>query len=47
MSLANLAFSAALSMSVIGAISLAPFPVLHKSFVVGPGFSPVPAKLVS
>lgn len=31
----------------IGPASFASLPVLHQPFVVGPGFSPVPAKLVS
>ena len=38
---------AALPPTTIGAESLAPLPGLHQPFVVGPGFSPVPAKLVS
>ena len=38
---------AAFPSSTAGASSLAQFPVLHQPFVVGPGFSPVPAKLVS
>ena len=50
-SLAHSAFpsnlNAALPSTTIGAASLAPLPVLHQPFVVGPGFSPVPAKLVS
>jgi len=33
--------------SAAGASSVAQLPVLHQPFVVGPGFSPVPAKLVS
>ena len=39
--------NAAFPSSAAGASSLAPLPVLHQPFVVGPGFSPVPAKLVS
>ena len=35
------------SPSVGGLSSLAQMPILHQPFVVGPGFSPVPAKLVS
>ena len=35
------------SPSVGGISSLAQMPVLQQPFVVGPGFSPVPAKLVS
>ena len=35
------------SPSVGGLSSLAQTPILHQPFVVGPGFSPVPAKLVS
>ena len=35
------------SPSVGGLSSLAQTPILHLPFVVGPGFSPVPAKLVS
>ena len=38
---------AAFPSSAAGASSLAQLPVLHQPFVVGPGFSPVPAKLVS
>ena len=38
---------AALPSCTIGAPPLAPLPGLHPPFVVGPGFSPVPAKLVS
>ena len=37
----------ALPSSTIGEASLALLPVLHQLFVVGPRFSPVPAKLVS
>ena len=40
-------FHAALPSSTIGTASLAPLPGLHELFVVGPGFSPVPAKLVN
>ena len=49
-SLAHSAFPtlhAALPSSTIGTASLAPLPGLHQPFVVGPGFSPVPAKLLS
>ena len=35
------------SPSVSGISSLAQTPILHQPFVVGPGFSPVPATLVS
>ena len=35
------------SPSVGGISSLAQTPILQQPFVVGPGFSPVPAKLVS
>ena len=35
------------SPSVGGLSSLAQMPILHQPFVVGPGFSPVPARLVS
>ena len=38
---------AAFPLSAAGASSVAQLPVLHQPFVVGPGFSPVPAKLVS
>ena len=38
---------AAFPSSAAGASSLAQFPVLHQPFLVGPGFSPVPVKLVS
>ena len=38
---------AALPSSTTGAAPLAPLPGLHQPFMVGPGFSPVPAKLVS
>ena len=38
---------AAFPSSAAGASPLAQLPVLHQPFVVGPGFSPVPAKLVS
>ena len=37
----------ALPSSAIGTASLAPLPVLHEPFVLGPGFSPVLAKFVS
>ena len=40
-------FHTALPSSTIAATSLAPLPGLHQPFVVGPGFSPVLAKLVS
>ena len=50
-SLAQLAFpstlNAAFPSRTIGPESFASLPVLHQPFVVGPGFSPVPAKLVS
>ena len=50
-SLAHSAFpsnlNVALPSTTIGAASLTPLPVLHQPFVVGPGFSPLPAKLVS
>ena len=39
--------NAAFPSSAISATPLAPLPVLHQQFVVGPGFSPVPEKLVS
>ena len=39
--------NAVLPPSAVSAASLAPVPVLHQPFVVGPGFSPVPAKVVS
>jgi len=38
---------AAFPSSAAGSSSVAQLPVLHQPFVVGPGFSPVPAKLVS
>jgi len=34
-------------LSLGGISSLAQMPIFHQPFVVGPGFSPVPAKLVS
>ena len=34
-------------LSLGGISSLAKMPIFHQPFVVGPGFSPVPAKLVS
>lgn len=39
--------NAAFPSRTIGPESFASLPVLHQPFVVGPGFSPVPAKLVS
>ncbi|XP_020619376.1 uncharacterized protein LOC110057138 [Orbicella faveolata] len=39
--------NAAFPLSAVRATPLALLPVLHQPFVVGPGFSPVPAKLVS
>ena len=35
------------SLAFDGGFSLAQSPMLHQLFVVGPGFSPIPAKLVS
>ena len=46
-SLAHSAFPVTLPSSTIGAATVAPLPGLHQLFMVGPGFSPVPAKLVS
>ena len=40
-------FDTAFPSRTIGPASFASLPVLHQPFVVGPGFSPVPAKLVS
>ena len=39
--------NAAFPSKTFGPASFASLPVLHQPFVVGPGFSPVPAKLVS